>query len=103
MPIQLHVHAPGPLNHRVPPDGIIERPHDNIRAVALPGFHAAVEIGHQMSQWVRMVVPPPVARPCTAAMRGLLKSISALISRFGADCLGDRAASSRSLPGRRRP
>ena len=33
MPIQLHVHAPRPLNHCVPPDGIIERRHDNIRAV----------------------------------------------------------------------
>ena len=50
MPIELHIHAAGPLNHGVLADGIIEWRHEDIGAVGLSCMDGGVEVGDQIAR-----------------------------------------------------
>src|SRR3954466_16015249 len=57
-------------------------PNSGTRARLMKGiWNFALSLAYTKSQCISMVVPPPMAAPCTAATTGLSKSISAFISR----------------------
>src|SRR6266849_1538727 len=64
-------------------------------------WNFALSPAYTKSQCVSMVVPPPTAAPCTAAISGLSKSVRAFISRACGDSPGPGGffrTSSTSLP-----
>src|SRR5580704_16398024 len=50
VPIELHIHAPGPLDYSVLADRVIEGTHQNIRAVSLRGPNRGIQIGYQVTR-----------------------------------------------------
>ena len=50
VPIELHIHAAGPLDYGVLADRIVERAHENIRAVGLRGPNRGIQVGHEITR-----------------------------------------------------
>ncbi len=49
VPIQLHVDAARPLDHRIPPDRIGKRRDQNVRAGRLGQLDRGVHVGHEIA------------------------------------------------------
>src|ERR1700758_4954228 len=50
VPIELHIHAAGPLDYSVLPNRVIEGTHKNIRAVSLRGPNCGIQVGYQVTR-----------------------------------------------------
>ncbi len=50
MPIELHIHGAGPLDYGVLADRIVERAHENIRAVSLRRPNRGIQVGHEITR-----------------------------------------------------
>src|SRR5580700_8880853 len=58
VPIELHIHPAGPLDHGVFTDRIVERSDEKIRTVGLRRPNRRIQVGHEItgpfgSEWVR--------------------------------------------------
>ena len=50
MPIELHIHAAGPLDYGVLADRIVERSDENIRTVGLRRPNRRIQVGHKITR-----------------------------------------------------
>jgi hypothetical protein len=53
MPVELHIHAAGPLDYYIPPDRIVKWAHKHICVISSGGSDRRIHVGYQITRPLR--------------------------------------------------